>query len=133
MNLFRSGIHSSFWATPIFGTVWISMVGWAQVPSPVQSAISGVISASARVELVEGGFQGLEGPVASPDGGLYFSGVQANRTYRLDKNGIVSVWREDTRGTNGLFLLEDGRLLGAESAGRRIIAVMPDGRVTPLA
>jgi gluconolactonase len=34
---------------------------------------------------------------------------------------------------NGLFLLKDGRLLGAESAGARIVAVMPDGSVTPLA
>jgi len=133
MNLFGRAIHPSLRVTSIFGTVWFSMVGWAQGPSPVQSAISGVISASARVELVAGGFQGLEGPVASPDGGLYFSGVQANRTYRLDKNGNISVWREDTKGMNGLFLLRDGRLLGAESVGRRIVAVMPDGRVTPLA
>ena len=34
---------------------------------------------------------------------------------------------------NGLFLLKDGRLLGAESAGKRVVAVLPDGRVTPLA
>ena len=45
----------------------------------------------------------------------------------------LQLTREDTQGTNGLFLLDDGRLLGAESTGRRIIAVMPDGRVTPLA
>ncbi len=133
MNLFSRAIQPSLWVTSIVGTVWCSMVGWAQGPSPVQSAISGVISAGARVELVKGSYQGLEGPVASPDGGLYFSGVQANRTYRLDKNDSISVWREDTQETNGLFLHEDGRLLGAESAGRRIIAVMPDGRVTALA
>ena len=133
MNPLGRAIRLRLWFTSIVGTVGFSIVGWAQSPSPPQTAISGVISAGALVELVEGGFQGLEGPVASPDGGLYFSSVQANRTYRLDKNGNISVWREDTHGTNGLFLLEDGRLLGAESAGRRIIAVMPDGRVTPLA
>jgi gluconolactonase len=85
------------------------------------------------VELVKGGFQGLEGPVAIPDGGLYFSDIPANRTYQLDKIGTISVWRENTKGTNGLFLSKDGRLLAAESAGPRIVAVMPDGRVTPLA
>lgn len=108
-------------------------ISGAQSPPLQQTAIRGVIAADARVELVRGGFQGLEGPMPSPDGGLYFSDIAANRTYRLDKNGNISVWRENTKGTNGLFLLKDGRLLGAESTGPRIVAVMPDGRVTPLA
>lgn len=112
---------------------WFAVAGWAQNPPPPQSAISGVISADAKVELVKGGFKGVEGPVATPDGGLYFSDIPANRTYRLDKNGTISIWRENTKGTNGLFLSRDGRLLGAESGGPRIVAVTPDGRVTPLA
>ena len=40
-----------------------------------------------------------------PDGGLYFSGVQANRTYRLDKNGNISVWRENANGTKACSFL----------------------------
>ena len=108
-------------------------VGGAQNPPLRQSAIRGVIAADARVDLVRGDFQGLEGPVVTPDGGLYFSDIGANRTYKLDAQGNISVWRENTKGTNGLFLLKDGRLLGAESGGPRIVAVTPDGRVTPLA
>jgi gluconolactonase len=105
----------------------------AQTTPPSQPAIDGVIAAGARVEPVRGGFKGLEGPVGLPDGSLYFSDITAGRTYKLDANGTISVWREDTRGTNGLFLMNDGRLLGAESGGARIVAVAPDGRVTPLA
>ena len=112
---------------------WLSIASFAQNPAPPQSAVSGVIAAGAKVELVKGGFQGLEGPVAIPDGGMFFSDIPANRTYRLDKNGEISVWRENTKGTNGLLLSKDGRLLGAEGAGQRITAVMPDGRVTALA
>ena len=104
-----------------------------RAPTLQQIAIRGVIAADARIELVRGGFQELEGPVPIPGGGLYFSDITANRTYRLDENGSISVWRENTKGTNGLFLLKDGRLLGAEGSGARIVAVMPDGRVTPLA
>jgi len=117
----------------LFGMAWFPVVDWAQNPPRPQSAIGGVIAAGAVVGLVKGGFQGLEGPVGIPVGGLYFSDITANRTYRLDKNGVISVWRENTNGTNGLFLSKDGRLLGAEGNGRRITAVMPDGRVTPLA
>jgi gluconolactonase len=108
-------------------------VGQAQNPPPAQSAIPGVIAQGARVELVRGGFKGLEGPVATPDGGLYFSDIPANLTYKLDAQGAISVWRKDTKGTNGLFLSKDGRLLAAESGGPRIVAVTADGRVTPLA
>ena len=107
--------------------------GEAQNPPPAQAAIPGVIAAGARVELVRGGFKGLEGPVASPDGGLYFSDIPASRTYKLDAKGNIAVSRENTKGTNGLFLAKDGRLLGAESGGPRIVAVTADGRVTALA
>ena len=109
-----------------------SFAGEAQNPPP-QQAIPGVIAAGSQVELVRGGFKGLEGPVATPDGGLYFSDIPANRTYKLDANGNISVSRENTKGSNGLFLSKDGRLLAAESGGPRIVAVAPDGRVTPLA
>lgn len=98
-----------------------------------QLAIPGVIAAGVQVELVRGGFRGLEGPVDSGDGGLYLSDIPTSRTYKLDGNGAISVWRENTNGTNGLFRLNDGRLLAAESTGPRIVSVTADGRVTALA
>ena len=116
----------------VLALAFFSLAGEAQ-NRPPQQAIPGVIAAGSQVELVRGGFKGLEGPVATPDGGLYFSDIPANRTYKLEANGTISVSRENTKGSNGLFLLKDGRLLAAESGGPRIVAVAPDGRVTPLA
>jgi len=122
-------------AGPVFVACLVGLCGslLSSQDSPPQPAIAGVIAAGARVELVKGGFQGLEGPVPTSDGGLYFSDIGASRTYRLDNKGGISVWRENTKGTNGLFLSKDGRLLGAEGAGQRIIAVMRDGQLTALA
>lgn len=105
----------------------------AQVAAPPQAGIPGVIAAGAQVQLIRGGFKGLEGPVATPDGGLYFSDIPANRIYKLDARGTISVWRETAKSTNGLFLAHDGRVLAAENGGGWIIAFAPDGRVTPLA
>jgi gluconolactonase len=105
----------------------------AQESRAPQAEIAGVIAAGARVEEVRGGFKGLEGPVAAPDGGLFFSDIPANITYKLEPNGTIAVWRENTNGANGLFLARDGRLLAAEGAGRRIVAVTPDKRAMPLA
>jgi sugar lactone lactonase YvrE len=69
----------------------------------------------------------------TPDGGLYFSDVNENRTYKLDRAGKIAIWRENTNRTNGLYLLKDGRLLCAEGNGPRIISVSPDGKVNALA
>jgi gluconolactonase len=82
---------------------------------------------------VQEGFTFLEGPVGTPDGGLYFSDIMgANRTLRLDPSGKITVLRENTKGTNGLALLKDGSLAGAEGDGRRISKRSPDGQVTTL-
>jgi gluconolactonase len=102
--------------------------------SPLKQAfIRGVIAADARVELVRGGFQAFEGPVATPDGGLYLSDLDQNRTYKLDASGAVSVWRENTKRANGLFSLRNSQLLVAEGGGARIISVTPELQITPLA
>src|SRR5918995_871014 len=126
----RIGIsRASPWLVLVLGSVSIE----TQDSFRLQAEIPGVIEEGAPLQVFVGGFQGLEGPVGAPDGSLYFSDIPANRTYRIDSNGMMSVWRENTNGANGLFVAKDGRLLAAEGGGRRIVAVTPDGRVTALA
>src|SRR5882672_12569842 len=77
-----------------------------------QSAgIPGVISPGVEPELVQEGFVFTEGPVGTPDGGLYFSDIRPNRTYYLEPSGKISLVREQTNGANGLALTRDGDLL----------------------
>ena len=113
----------------LLGTVPLS----TQDSFRLQAGIPDVIEEAAPLEVLSGGFQGLEGPVGALDGALYFSDIPANRTYKIDTSRMMSVWRENTSGANGLFVLKDGRMLAAEGGGRRIVAVAADGRVTPLA
>jgi len=105
----------------------------AQSPAPVQAAIPGVIAANARIELVMSGFRALEGPLALPDGGVYFNDTNASRTYRVAPSGVVSLAFEHTNGTNGMAWMADGRLLRTERDGRRVAAVAPNGETTPVA
>lgn len=98
-----------------------------------QQSIRGVIAAGAKVEVVRGGFHRLEGPVRTENGGLYFSDVDENRTYVLDASGQIAIWRENTQGANGLFLLRNGNLLAAEASGRRVVMVTPDRQSKPVA
>ncbi len=114
--------------------LWLSLeVGLSQTTPPPQAEIPGVLRAGTPVQLVKDGLRGLEGPMPTPDGGLYFTALDENRIYKLDRDGKVAVWRENTNRTNGLYLLPDGRLLGAEGNGPRIIAIAPGGALTALA
>jgi gluconolactonase len=107
--------------------------GQPQPAALVQEAIPGVVARGTPLTLVKDGFQGnTEGPMEAPDGGFYFSDIEGNRTYKVDRVGAVSVWREHTNRTNGLYL-RNGKLLCAESNGPRIIRISADGSVTPLA
>ena len=62
-------------------------IGVSQATQPAQREIRGVVRAGTQPELVKDGFHGVEGPVSTPDGGLYFSAIDENRTYKLDRSG----------------------------------------------
>src|SRR5438034_10245421 len=93
------------------------------------SGIKGVVAGNARPELVQEGFMFTEGPVGTADGGLYFSDIMgADKTYRLDSAGKITLYRSNTNGTNGLALMRDNSLIGAE--GKRISKARADSAVT---
>jgi gluconolactonase len=101
------------------------MAAHAQAPSE----LAGVVAPGAEPELVQEGFTFTEGPVGSPEGGLYFSDIRANRIYYLDPNGRINSVREQTNGANGLALTHDGELLAAEGDGKRISKRNQDGTI----
>lgn len=74
-----------------------------------------------------------EGPAADSAGNLYFSDIPADRIYKVDPAGALSVFLEPSRHTNGLMLDSKGRILACEMDGR-IVAIAPDTKqVTELA
>jgi gluconolactonase len=99
-----------------------------------QSAgIAGVVAAGAMVELVKEGFQFTEGPVGTPDGGLYFTDVRASSMYRLHPSGGINVFRDNTAEANGLAFDRAGNLLAVEAEGKRIIRIDSRGAVAVIA
>ena len=104
------------------------LVGAARAQSP--GGIAGVVAPGVVPELVQEGFVFTEGPVGTPDGGLYFSDIRPNRIHYLDPSGKISLVREQTNGANGLALTRDGDLIAAEGEGKRISKRSRDGTVT---
>ena len=100
--------------------------------SQATDGLAGVVAADAQPELVREGFMFTEGPVGTPDGGLFFSDLRANQTFRLDAKGKIAVYRENTNGSNGLALMRNGDLLAAEGDGKRITRITRDKKVSTL-
>ena len=109
-----------------------AVIGLIPLPALAQppGGIAGVVAGGAEPQLVQEGFVFTEGPVGTPDGGLYFSDIRPNRIYRLAPNGKIDLVREQTNGANGLALTRDGDLLAAEGDGKRISRRSRDGTLT---
>ena len=107
----------------------------APASDAVATAIPGVIAAGARIELIRDDFEGTEGPIAHPDGGLLFTENSASRIIKIEPDGSTSVFLEDTKEANGLAFDPMGRLIAVQRAPgfARIAVVYPEGAETVLA
>src|SRR5438093_9021333 len=119
---------------PAFSTiagVALAVISTAVLFGQADSGIKGVVAGNVRAELVQEGFVFTEGPVGTADGGLYFSDIMgADKTFRLDSTGKITLYRSGTNGTNGLALMRDGSLIGAEGNGKRINKAASSGATT---
>jgi gluconolactonase len=87
--------------------------------------IPGVVAGGTRVQVIKYGFEGSEGPVAHPDGSLLFTETRASRITRIDNNGTVSTFLENTRESNGLGFDPEGRLISVQRApGQNKVGVL---------
>lgn len=107
-------------------------------------ALRGLIAPGTRIELVSAGYRWVEGPVWYGRA-LLFSDIPANRIYRWQPPGEVTVFLEPSGysgtapfggaepGANGLTRDPEGRLVICEHGDRRITRLEADGSRTVLA
>jgi gluconolactonase len=112
--------------------------GRAGAPPPppatetVAPGIPGVVAAGTKVKIVKDGLRSSEGPILMPDGSTLFTEPGASRIHKIDKNGTISVFLENTNRANGLALDSKGRLIATTADSievmhptRQVIAKMP--------
>lgn len=86
-----------------------------------------------EVKKLHSGLQFTEGPTSDGHGNLYFSDIPANKIYRLDTSGILTILVEPSNHTNGLMVNGSGKIVACEMDGR-IVAIDPTSKeVQPLA
>ena len=73
-----------------------------------------------------------EGPTVDKEGNVYFTELVNERIMKLSKDGVLTVFRENSNSANGLLLDPQGRLIAAEGAAnnRTGVVVKHTGRVT---
>ena len=79
-----------------------------------------------EIETLASGFWFVEGPLSRDNGTLLFSDIPANKIYQLDNNGL-SIFRNNSYHSNGLFESPNGELFIAEHGNRRIAKMTAEG------
>lgn len=64
-----------------------------------------------------------EGPTWHPSGYLLFSDIPEHKIHKLDADGEVSVWWEESGGTNGLLCTADGVLYACQNRSGKVIRI----------
>lgn len=112
--------------------------GRAAAPPPppatetVAPGIPGVVAAGTKVTIVKDGFQSSEGPILMPDGTTLFTEPGASKVHKIDKNGTMTIFLEDSDRANGLALDSKGRLIATTALSiavlhptKAVLAKMP--------
>ena len=92
-----------------------------------------LVSANEGWRQVGGAYQSVASPVGSMDGIVYFADPAANRIYKSDSDGKVTVFKENSGGSAALATASEGRLYSAQPAGKRIVVYSATGEVTTVA
>jgi sugar lactone lactonase YvrE/enterochelin esterase-like enzyme len=102
---------------------------WKDFPKPVgvnyeasRSRAKEMLVPGEDWQLVSQGHGFTEGPIPAADGGIYFTDIPKNTIHRVAPDGKVSVFLENSRGTNGLAFGPDGRLYGCRAGSGEIVS-----------
>jgi len=99
--------------------------GHAKAEDLVTPAIEGVVAAGTKIELIQDGFNGTEGPLGLPDGSLVFTETPANRITRIAADGSVSAFVEDSNGSNGLGVDAHGDIVSVQRGKPQVGVIYP--------
>lgn len=103
---------------------------WRDFPKPIARPVNttdkhwlhNAIIPGQDWELLGSGYRFTEGPAVDRTGQVYFTDIPNNRIHRIALDGKISVFKEDSGGTNGLMFGPDGRLYGCQNGRKRIVA-----------
>ena len=131
-HVWGTGGHDGKQAKEVFPDAarWL----WKDWPAPVKAGkgsqpLQQILIPGEEWTLVSEGYQFTEGPAGNAKGEVYFSDVRANKSYRINPDGKVSLFVADTKGGNGQAFGPDGRLYAVQAGAQQVVAY--DGSGSP--
>lgn len=113
---------------------------WREYPKPIAKStatvarnVTSFLDPGKEWELVGEGYKFTEGPAVDNQGNVFFSDIPNNRIHKIGLDGKVTVFKEDSGGTNGLMFGPDGRLYACQNGRKRIVAWAADGTESVIA
>ncbi len=104
-----------------------------QAASAQDLALNTVLIDGQGWELVSEGHKFTEGPAPDLKGQVYFTDIPESKIHKIDLEGKVSVFVENSQKTNGLMFGPEGKLYGCQSGARKIVAFDDKGQAETLA
>lgn len=106
---------------------------WSDYPSPVGTVEgkprrTNLLIAGEDWERVSAGHKFTEGPAVNDAGEIFFSDIPHNRIHHIDSDGNVTIFAENTGGSNGLMFGPEGKLHACESKTGHVVRYTPDGK-----
>ncbi len=95
-------------------------------------ASDSVVTEGAEITLLSSIFSFAEGPASDSKGNLFFSDISQNRIYKWSINQELTIFRENSGGSNGLFFDSSDNLLACEGGNQQIVALDSSANVTVL-
>jgi sugar lactone lactonase YvrE/predicted esterase len=113
---------------------------WRGYPSPIAAGepadigkpgwdprgkVYSILSADKTWEQVGETYRSVASPTGDQDGNVFFADPAANRIYKSDANGEVTLFKDNSGGARALRVGPDGRLYAAQPARQRIVSYGP--------
>jgi gluconolactonase len=87
--------------------------------------ISNVVAGGTKVQLVKDDFKDAQGAAVLPDGSLIFPERSLNRIMKLDKDGNITSYMENTSQANGFAFDSKGRLIAVQFQPAQVAVLAP--------
>lgn len=106
---------------------------FAQVVQAQDLALNTVLIEGKNWELVSEGHKFTEGPAVNSQGEVFFTDIPESKIFKIDLDGKVSLFCDNTEKTNGLMFGSDGKLYGCQSGTRKIVTYDAQAKVETVA
>jgi enterochelin esterase-like enzyme/sugar lactone lactonase YvrE len=108
---------------------------WKDYPKPVlkptqvnERGVYTILEPGKEWELLGEGYHLTADSTTDKEGNVYFTDATHNRIYKIDLNGKIALWKENTNGAHGVMFGPDGRLYACQHNNKRMIAYSADGK-----